>query len=107
MHPQIVRDAPGFCPICGMALEPRTAGAEEQPNEALSEMQRRFVVSAILTAPVVVVGVLSVAQAVLPAVFQLLLATPVVVWGGWPFFERGWSSVVTRNLSMFTLIAMG
>ena len=107
MHPQIVRDAPGFCPICGMALEPRTAAAEDQPNEALIEMQRRFVVSAILTAPVVVVGMLSVSQAILPALLQLLLATPVVVWGGWPFFERGWSSIVTRNLNMFTLIAMG
>ena len=107
MHPQIVRDAPGFCPICGMALEPRTAAAEDQPNEALIEMQRRFVVSAILTAPVVVLGMLSVSQAILPALLQLLLATPVVVWGGWPFFERGWSSIVTRNLNMFTLIAMG
>src|SRR5438093_3158126 len=107
MHPQIVRDAPGFCPMCGMALEPRTPAAEDQPNEALIEMQRRFVVSAILTAPVVVLGMLSVSQAILPALLQLLLATPVVVWGGWPFFERGWSSIVTRNLNMFTLIAMG
>jgi len=107
MHPQIVRDAPGFCPICGMALEPRVAAAEDQPNEELIDMQRRLVVSAILTAPVVVLGMLSVAQAILPALLQLLLATPVVLWGGWPFFVRGWSSIVTRNLNMFTLIAMG
>jgi Cu+-exporting ATPase len=107
MHPQILRDAPGFCPICGMALEPRTAAAEDRPNEELIDMQRRFVVSAILTAPVVVLGMLTVAQATLPALLQLLLATPVVLWGGWPLFVRGWSSIVTRNLNMFTLIAMG
>ncbi|HEV2718818.1 MAG TPA: copper-translocating P-type ATPase, partial [Thermoanaerobaculia bacterium] len=102
MHPEIVRDAPGFCPICGMALEPRVATLEERPNEELIDMQRRFVVSAVLTAPVLVLGMAERAPWV-----QFALATPVVLWGGWPFFVRGWASVVARSLNMFTLIAMG
>jgi Cu+-exporting ATPase len=102
MHPEIVRDAPGFCPICGMALEPRVATLEAQPNEELIDMQRRFVVSVVLTAPVFVLGMLETAPWV-----QFALATPVVLWGGWPFFVRGWASVVARRLNMFTLIAMG
>ncbi len=102
MHPEIVRDAPGFCPICGMALEPRTASAEEQPNQELIDMRRRLIVSAILTAPVFIAGMMDIAPWL-----QLILATPVVLWGGWPFFVRGWASIVSRNLNMFTLIAMG
>jgi Cu+-exporting ATPase len=102
MHPEIVRDGPGVCPICGMALEPSVATLETKPNEELIDMQRRFVVSAVLAAPVVVMGMMNVAPWL-----QFLLATPVVLWGGWPFFVRGWASLVTRNLNMFTLIAMG
>ncbi len=102
MHPEIVRDAPGFCPICGMALEPRVATLEDRPNEELIDMQRRFLISAILTVPLVVVGMMEIAPWI-----QWILATPVVLWGGWPFFARGWQSIVNRHLNMFTLIAMG
>src|ERR1051325_2141658 len=102
MHPEVIRDAPGFCPICGMALEPRVATLEAPPNEELIDMQRRFVISVVLTAPVFVLGMLERAPWV-----QFALATPVVLWGGWPFFVRGWASVVARRLNMFTLIAMG
>ena len=102
MHPEVVSDRPGACPICGMALEPRTVSLDAKPNEELIDMQRRFVVSAILTAPILVIGMMEMWPWA-----QLVLATPVVLWGGWPFFVRGWSSVVTRHLNMFTLIAMG
>src|ERR1044071_905203 len=102
MHPEIVRDAPGSCPICGMALEPRVATLEAKPNEELIDMQRRFVVSAVLSVPVLVLGMMMRAPWV-----QFALATPVVLWGGWPFFVRGWASIVARRLNMFTLIAMG
>src|ERR1043165_729410 len=102
MHPEIVSDRPGACPICGMALEPRVASLEETPNEELIDMQRRFVVSAVLTAPVLVLGMMEKAPWL-----QFALATPVVLWGGWPFFVRGWVSLVTRRLNMFTLIALG
>ena len=117
MDPEIVRDAPGACPICGMALEPMTIASEEPPeNEELRDMTRRFVVSAALTLPVVV---LTMAE-MIPGVpsggllgaetmgwIGLLLATPVVLWGGWPFLVRGWTSIVSRRLNMFTLIALG
>ncbi|MEK6371732.1 MAG: copper-translocating P-type ATPase [Acidobacteriota bacterium] len=103
MHPEVVRDAPGFCPICGMALEPRTATLDEGPNVELIDMQRRFIISAILSAPLLVGAMLMI----MPAWLQLILATPVVLWGGWPFFVRGWASVVNRQLNMFTLIALG
>jgi len=103
MHPEVVSDRPGSCPICGMALEPRTVSLEEQPNEELIDMQRRFAVSAILTAPLVVIAMLMLGLRWV----ELALATPVVLWGGWPFFVRGWRSVVTRHLNMFTLIALG
>jgi Cu+-exporting ATPase len=103
MHPEIVRDKPGACPICGMALEPRTATLEEPPNEELIDMQRRFVVSAILSVPILILGMSGM---MLPWL-QFALATPVVLWGGWPFFVRGWMSLVTRHLNMFTLIALG
>jgi len=116
MHPEVVRDSPGPCPICGMALEPRAGQAAEEPSAELRDMTRRLTVCAALTAPLVVLamaemwpgnpaaGLLSARAAVL---LQMALATPVVLWGGAPFFERGWASVVSRRLNMFTLIALG
>jgi P-type Cu+ transporter len=103
MHPEIVRDGPGSCPICGMALEPRHATAEESHTE-LNDMTRRFWVSAALTAPLLLSMFFD-----LPGKdwSELALATPVVLWGGWPFFARGWASLVNRSLNMFTLIALG
>jgi len=114
MHPQIVRTEPGFCPICGMALEPRTVSIEEQ-NPELEDMSRRFWVSLVFTVPVFLLGMseffpgMPVQRALgrwMPWI-ELLLATPVVLWAGWPLFERGWASVVNRSLNMFTLIALG
>ncbi len=117
MHPEIVRDEPGSCPICGMALELRTVTAEDEQNPELVDMTRRFWVSAILSVPVLLIAMAvylpggnPLLRLISPAVLtwlELLLATPVVLWGGWPFFERGWRSVVTRNLNMFTLIGLG
>ena len=115
MHPQIVRPGPGSCPICGMALEPRTVSLEDAPNPELVDMKRRFIVSAVLTVPLFLLEMSAMLTPGLIAAFsprlhllaQLALATPVVLWGGWPFFERGWVSVKTRNLNMFTLIALG
>jgi Cu+-exporting ATPase len=116
MHPQIVRGAPGSCPICGMALEPRTVGAMEGPDPELVDMTRRFWIGLVLTLPLLafVMGDMLPGQPLrrlIPGRFsawlQLVLATPVVLWAGWPFFERGWTSVVNRNLNMFTLIALG
>ena len=115
MHPEIVRDAPGSCPICGMALEPRTVAVEEA-NPELRDMSRRFWVSLVFTVPVFLLGMSDLlpgqpVQHAIPAVtlawIQFALATPVVVWGGWPFFQRGWASLVNRHLNMFTLITMG
>jgi Cu+-exporting ATPase len=103
MHPEVVSDKPGACPICGMALEPRTASLDDKPNEELVDMQRRFVVSAILTVPLLI-GAMSMRFS---PVIQFLLATPVVTWGGAPFFARGFTSIVTRRLNMFTLISLG
>jgi P-type Cu+ transporter len=117
MHPEIVRGAPGSCPICGMALEPRTVSVGEEINSELVDMTRRFWVCAALTIPVLLIamsdlvpGLSSLMQMVSPRTWQWLefvLATPVVLWGGWPFFVRGWRSLVTRNLNMFTLIGLG
>ena len=116
MHPEIIRDAPGACPICGMALEPRTVTLEEGENPELVSMRRRFWVSTALTLPVFVIAMRHylpgnpLGQFASPAVLawlELLLASPVVLWGGWPFFVRGWRSVVTWNLNMYTLIALG
>ncbi|MGA9522872.1 MAG: heavy metal translocating P-type ATPase [Myxococcaceae bacterium] len=115
MHPEIVRDAPGACPICGMALEPREVGLAEPPNPELRDMTLRFFVSLALTLPVLVLGMLEMVpgnpiSAALGAGnnwIQLALATPVVLWGGWPFFERGVRSIVNRSPNMFTLIALG
>ena len=116
MHPEIVRDAPGSCPICGMALEPRTVDVEEE-NPELADMTRRFWVSAILTVPLVAFAMLRH----LPSAHDILghtamtwghwielaLATPVVLWGGRPFFVRAWDSIRFRHLNMFTLIGLG
>ncbi len=116
MHSQIVRSQPGSCPICGMALEPRTIAAGDEESHELVQMSRRFWVSLALTLPVLAVTMSEmipgrpVQHALGPAAvtwLQLLLASPVVLWGGWPFFERGGRSVVNRSLNMFTLIAMG
>jgi len=108
MHPEIVRPSPGSCPICGMALEPRTVTAVEEENPELRDMTRRFWISLTLTVPLL--AGMAVDHAV-PASWlswiELLLATPVVLWGGWPFFQRGWASIVNRSTNMFTLIAMG
>jgi Cu+-exporting ATPase len=117
MDPQIVQRGPGTCPICGMALEPLVVtAAVEPPNTELISMTARFWGSALLTAPLVVAGMaemLGVGAAVRSlssearAWIELALATPVVLWGGWPFFERGWQSIVRRRWNMFTLIAIG
>ena len=115
MHPQIVRDGPGTCPICGMALEPRTVTASAANPELIS-MTRRLWIGAVLTLPLLAVMVSDVLpghplQHLLPGRLlgwmELILATPVVLWGGLPFFERGWASIVHRSLNMFTLIAIG
>jgi Cu+-exporting ATPase len=105
MHPEVRQIGPGACPKCGMALEPATFSfsAEEEPNLELIDMKRRFWISIALTAPLLV---LMLSGRMKPWV-ELALATPVVLWGGWPFFERGWASVVHRSLNMFTLIAAG
>ena len=116
MHPEVVKDAPGPCPICGMALEQRTVTAREEDNPELRDMTRRFWVSLILTAPLLAVAMADMlpgmpVQHALPAGWlpwiELFLATPVVLWGGRPFFERGWVSIVRRSTNMFTLISMG
>jgi Cu+-exporting ATPase len=116
MHPQIVRPGPGTCPICGMALEPRTVAAKEEENPELRDMTRRFWVGVALTVPLLVIAMTDMLhgrpdqRALLGAWgpwLEFLLASPVVLWGGWPFFQRGWASVVNRSTNMFTLIAMG
>ncbi|MGA9812769.1 MAG: HAD-IC family P-type ATPase, partial [Terriglobales bacterium] len=116
MHPEIVRMGPGNCPICGMALEPRTVTAKEEDNPELRDMTRRFWVSVALTAPLLVVAMYDMLPGLgtrptsttgwLPWI-EMALATPVVLWGGWPFFQRGWTSLVNRSTNMFTLIALG
>ena len=114
MHPQIRQLGPGSCPICGMALEPEVPTAETGPNPELIDMKRRFWIGLALAVPVFVLemaGHLTNLHMLIPDRvsnwIQFALATPVVLWAGWPFFERGWASVRTRNLNMFTLIAMG
>lgn len=111
MHPQIVQDGPGSCPICGMALEPMQPSLDDSDNPELRQMSLRFWVSAVLTAPILFLAMApSIFGMVIPPWREwvnLALATPVVLWGGWPFFERGWRSIVTRNLNMFTLIGIG
>ncbi len=116
MHPQIIRPQPGNCPICGMALEPRTAFMSEEDNPELRDMTRRFWISTILTLPLLGIAMTDMlpgmpVQRALPGGWltwiEFALASPVVLWGGWPFFQRGWASVVNRSTNMFTLIAMG
>ena len=114
MHPQIRQVGPGACPICGMALEPVLASAEAAPNPELADMRRRLWIGALLALPVVVLemgahltGLGHYLSQSISNWVQMILATPVVLWAGWPFFVRGWNSIVTRNLNMFTLIAMG
>ena len=116
MHPEVVRDKPGSCPICGMALEPRVVTLAEEKNPELEDMSRRFWVGVILSAPVLLVAM----SDIIPGQplhrmfssrwltwFQFILTTPVVLWCGWPFFERAWVSIVNRSLNMFTLIGIG
>jgi Cu+-exporting ATPase len=118
MHPEIVRDAPGSCPLCGMALEPIEIEAAEEESAELRDMRRRFAWSALLTLPLFALAMAEMAPALAHALearvgartlgwLQLALATPVVLWGGWPFFQRGWASLRARRLNMFTLIALG
>jgi Cu+-exporting ATPase len=116
MHPEIVKDGPGSCPICGMALEPRTASLDEGPNPELVDMTRRFWVGAALGLPVFILAMgdmllgMGLGGRIDPQVsnwIALVCSTPVVLWAGWPFFERGWASIVNRSPNMFTLIAMG
>ncbi len=113
MHPEIRQVGPGSCPICGMALEPDVITADSGPNPELADMTRRFWIALALTLPVFVLEMgahvfgLHLLDARTSTYVQLALSTPVVVWAGWPFFERGWQSIQTRNLNMFTLIALG
>ena len=114
MHPEIRQEGPGSCPICGMALEPEIATADTGPNPELIDFTRRFWIGLALTLPVFVLdmgahlfGEHNWIDPTLSSYIQFAFATPVVLWAGWPFFERGWQSLVTRNLNMFTLIAMG
>ena len=116
MHPEIIRSEQGSCPKCGMALEARDVSGEDQENQELTDMSRRFWVSTALSIPVLM---LAMAHDLMPGLItsvffvhwlqwiEFALATPVVLWGGWPFFQRGWQSVISRNLNMFTLISLG
>jgi Cu+-exporting ATPase len=115
MHPQIVQNEPGNCPICGMTLEPLTVTID-QTNPELDSMTRRFWVSAALTLPLLAIMVSDIVpghalqrllKGQLLGWFEFAIATPVVLWGGWPFFQRGWASIISRNLNMFTLISIG
>ncbi|MES2601181.1 MAG: heavy metal translocating P-type ATPase [Pseudomonadota bacterium] len=113
MHPEVRQVGPGSCPICGMALEPETVSLDDKPDPELIDMTRRFWIALALTLPVFVIDMMAHlgGMHLFPAQtsnwLSFALATPVVLWAGWPFFERGWQSVKTRNLNMFTLIAMG
>ncbi len=116
MHPEIVRDKPGNCPICGMSLEPRTVSLDEEENLELTDMTRRFWVSVVLTIPLLIIGMSDLipseplrmlAPIKIWGWIELCLATPVVLWCGWPLLVRGWQSVTHRSLNMFTLIGMG
>jgi Cu+-exporting ATPase len=102
MHPEVRQKGPGSCPKCGMALEPEMAQLEEGPNPELADMTRRFWIAAVMSVPVVALGMMEMERTA-----QFLLATPVVLWAGWPLLQRGAASIVHRSLNMFTLIAMG
>ena len=117
MHPEIVQDEPGSCPKCGMALEPMSVTIDEEANPEYEDMKRRFIVAAILSVPLVLIAMRSMipgldiidswASAKTLEWVELILATPVVLWAGWPFYERGVQSVINRSLNMFTLIGLG
>jgi Cu+-exporting ATPase len=114
MHSEVRQEGPGSCPICGMALEPETVTLDQGPNPELLDMSRRFWIGLILTLPIFflemgghLVGHAIMVSGQMSNWIQLVLATPVALWAGWPFFERGWASIRTGNLNMFTLIAMG
>jgi Cu+-exporting ATPase len=114
MHPEIRQVGPGACPICGMALEPAVMTTDTPPNPELADFTRRFWIGLALTIPVFILEMgghlFDIGHLIAPRLsnwIQLLLATPVVLWAGWPFFERGWKSLVNRSLNMFTLVAMG
>jgi len=116
MHPEIIRDGPGSCPICGMALEPLTVSLEVEENHELTDMTRRFWIAVVLAIPVFALGMSDLIpgeplQRLVPMStlqwVQLILASPVVLWAGWPFFVRAWQSIVNRSLNMFTLIGLG
>jgi Cu+-exporting ATPase len=112
MHPEVRQQGPGSCPICGMALEPELAGASTEPDPELASMTRRFWIGLVLALPVVALEMGGhifgpLLSDGLSNIVQFVFATPVVLWAGWPFFVRGWQSLVSRNLNMFTLIAMG
>jgi P-type Cu+ transporter len=117
MHPEIVQQGPGICPLCGMSLEPKTISAQQAPNEELQDMSRRFLISVILTLPILLLtmgmhvpGLASLLDHVPPVIsswLQFLLATPVTLWCGWPLFQRAGLSIKGRHLNMFTLIALG
>jgi Cu+-exporting ATPase len=102
MHPEVRQKGPGACPICGMALEPEMISLEEEKNTELEDMNRRFWIAAVLSVPVLILGMSEMLRGV-----QLILATPVVVWCGWPLFQRAWASLANRSPNMFTLIGMG
>src|SRR5579864_8523681 len=112
MHPEIVRIGPGACPICGMALEPMDVFAEVEADPEYDSMRRRLWVSAALSLPVLIIAMFGDALGLLRShsvrnLFEFVLATPVVLWGGWPFFQRFWASLVNRSPNMFTLIGLG
>ncbi|WP_438275499.1 heavy metal translocating P-type ATPase [Nitrobacter sp.] len=114
MHPDVRQVGPGACPICGMALEPELVSLDDAPNPELADMSRRFWIGLILALPVIaldmgghIAGAHGWVEPTLSNWIQFALATPVVIWAGWPFFVRGWQSLLTRNLNMFTLVAMG
>ena len=113
MHPEVVQDEPGACPKCGMALEPRTVTLEEEANPEYVDMKRRFWISLALTVPLIVLALTEMVPAgrmfssATGTWIEFALATPVVLWCGWPFFQRGWASIVNRSPNMFTLIAIG
>ncbi len=116
MHPEVVQDTPGSCPLCGMALEPRTVTIDEAENPELIDMTRRLKISVVFAIPVVFIAMhhmfpgFSLERWIKPEwlrVLEFFLATPVVLWGGWPFFVRGWQSIIKRSLNMFTLIGLG
>ena len=113
MHPEVRQQGPGSCPICGMALEPEQVSLDDAPDPELIDMTRRFWIALALTVPVFAIemgrhlGLMHLVPPMWSNWISLVLATPVVLWAGAPFFERGWKSLLTRNLNMFTLIAMG